>query len=53
MTKLLDLRLRVLGSFLEMPGLSLRLEQAARLFALDHSVDHLAAWLDNVAEVTV
>ena len=30
-----ELRPRILGSFLEMPGLSLRLDQAARLFALD------------------
>ena len=36
MSELLDVRSRVLGSFLEMPGLSLRLDQAAKLFALDH-----------------
>jgi hypothetical protein len=35
MTELLDLRSQILGSFREMPGLSLRLDQAAKLFALD------------------
>lgn len=35
MTDPVDLRSRIFGSFLEMPGLSLRLEQAVRLFALD------------------